>query len=168
MVRALVLNATYEPLSVVAPRRALVLVLMGKADILHESSLPCRSERLDCRLPSVVRLRYHVKAPFGRRMALSRRGVLARDGGLCQYCDDPADSIDHVVPRSRGGPHCWENVVAACRRCNAAKRDRLLDQTPLRLRRPPTAPPVGSWVAASVGALPDEWQRYLVTEQLSA
>jgi 5-methylcytosine-specific restriction endonuclease McrA len=168
MSRSLVLNATFEPLSVVAPRRALVLVLVGKADVLHEHASRCRSEYLDCSMPSVVKLRYHVRAPFGRRVALSRRGVFVRDGGQCQYCDSPADSIDHVVPRSRGGPHTWENVVAACRRCNALKRDRLLDQTPLRLRRAPTAPPVGSWVSASVATLPLEWRPYVGAEQLSA
>jgi 5-methylcytosine-specific restriction endonuclease McrA len=73
-----------------------------------------------------------------------------------------------VIPRSRGGEHTWENVVAACRDCNARKRDRLLEQTTMRLLRHPVAPPASTWVAASVGTVPDEWQAYLGTSQLSA
>ena len=121
MTRALVLNATYEPLSVVPSRRALVLVLMEKADLVHGSESVAHSEHLTVTVPSVVRLRYFVSVPYRRRAALSRSGVFARDGHRCQYCGNRADSIDHVVPRSRGGVHDWENVVAACRRCREAR-----------------------------------------------
>src|ERR687890_185054 len=121
---ALVLNATYEPLGVVSARRAVVLVLGEKADLLHASGDEVHSERLTVPVPSVIRLRYVVKVPFVRRAALNRRAVFARDGSRCQYCTAPAESIDHVVPRSRGGEHVWENVVAACRPCNTAKRAR--------------------------------------------
>jgi 5-methylcytosine-specific restriction endonuclease McrA len=75
----------------------------------------------------VVRLRYVVKVPYHRRTALSRRAVFARDNHSCQYCGGHADSIDHVLPRSRGGDHSWENVAAACRSCNLRKRDRTPD-----------------------------------------
>jgi 5-methylcytosine-specific restriction endonuclease McrA len=159
--RALVLNATYEPLSVVACRRALVLVLSGRADVVHPSEVVFHSERASFPVPSVVRLRYHVKVPYRRRAALSRRGVFVRDGGRCQYCGGRAESIDHVVPKSRGGQHCWENVVAACRPCNTQKRDRLLEHTSMRLARHPSAPPAATWVAASVGDVPVEWEAYL-------
>jgi 5-methylcytosine-specific restriction endonuclease McrA len=168
MNRALVLNATYEPLSVVATRRALVLVLADKAETLHEAATRFRSERLEMAAPSVVRLRYHVKVPYRRRAALSRAGVFVRDGHRCQYCGGRAESIDHVIPRSRGGEHAWENVVAACRPCNANKRDRLLEQTSLRLQRRPVAPAASTWVAASVGQVPEEWEAYLQVGQLSA
>src|SRR5215208_5618312 len=137
---ALVLNATYEPLGVVSARRAVVLVLGDKADVLHASGDEMHSEHLSVPVPSVIRLRYFVKVPFARRAALNRRAVFARDGSRCQYCTAPAESIDHVVPRSRGGEHTWENVVAACRPCNARKRDRLLSETTMRLRRMPRAP----------------------------
>lgn len=161
MSRALVLNASYEPLSVVSARRAVVLVLSEKAEIVHESDDVVRSERLVLAVPSVVRLRSYVRVPYRRAAALSRRGVFLRDGGLCQYCGRKADSIDHVVPRSRGGRHIWENVVAACARCNSAKRDRLIEETSMRLRRRPQVPSQMSWVAVAVPSVPADWARYL-------
>jgi 5-methylcytosine-specific restriction endonuclease McrA len=161
MTRALVLNASYEPLSVVSARRACVLVLTGKADVVHATHESLRSEHLAVDIPSVVRLRYFVRVPFGRRSALSRRGVFARDGGRCQYCGSRAESIDHVHPKSRGGQHVWENVVAACRRCNATKRDQMLADTSMRLARRPAEPPSGAWVTFSVLDVPDDWHRYL-------
>jgi 5-methylcytosine-specific restriction endonuclease McrA len=161
MERALVLNASYEPLSVVPGRRAVVLILADKAEMVHRSEEVIRSERLQIPAPSVVRLRYFVKVPYNRRAAVSRSGVFARDGHRCQYCGTRADSIDHVVPRSRGGTHVWENLVAACRRCNAFKRDRLLEHTSMRLRRRPSVPPSSTWVATSIGEVPSEWESYL-------
>ncbi len=161
MGQALVLNATYEPISVVPGRRAMVLVLAGKADVVHASDEPVRSERLTLAVPSVVRLRYYVRIPFGRRSALSRRGVFARDGHRCQYCGGRAESIDHVLPRSRGGRHTWDNVVAACRRCNSAKRDHLLQETSMRLAAAPSEPPPSAWVTLSVPHVPASWEPYL-------
>ena len=157
MRRALVLNASFEPLSVVSSRRAIVLVLNDKADMVAASGDEARAERIAIEVPSVVRLRNFVKVPYRRRAPLSRRGVFARDGGSCQYCGDTADSIDHVIPRSKGGPHEWENVVAACRPCNVRKRDRLLPDTSMRLRSQPRAPKAMSWVAVAVGTVPSEW-----------
>ncbi|MDZ7734036.1 MAG: HNH endonuclease [Acidimicrobiia bacterium] len=102
MERALVLNASYEPLSVVSGRRAVILVLGDKADLVRATGHELHSERLVVALPSVIRLRYYVRVPYRRGIALSRRGVFARDGHRCQYCGSQADSLDHVVPRSRG------------------------------------------------------------------
>lgn len=161
MSRALVLNATYEPLSIVSARRAVVLVLDGKADVLHGTGEQWRAERVCAAVPSVVRLRYFVRAPFHRRAPLSRRAVFLRDGGACQYCGRRAESIDHVVPRSKGGAHAWENVVAACGRCNTTKRDRLLEETSMRLRQRPQVPRDLSWVTVSVGHVPEPWTAYL-------
>jgi 5-methylcytosine-specific restriction endonuclease McrA len=161
MARALVLNASFEPLSVVSARRACVLVLTGKADVVHATDETIRSERLALDIPSVVRLRYYVRVPFGRRSALSRRGIFARDGHRCQYCGARAESIDHVHPKSRGGQHVWENVVAACRGCNAKKRDQLLAETSMRLSRPPFEPPSGSWITFAVPDVPSSWAPYL-------
>jgi len=155
------LNATYEPLSVVSDRRAVVLVLSDKADVLHESGDAMHSEHLSVPVPSVVRLRSFVRVPFQRRAAISRRGVFLRDDGTCQYCGNRAESIDHVIPRSRGGEHVWENVVAACRRCNTAKRDRYLHETSMQLRRRPDAPRHLSWVSVAVGRVPELWEPYL-------
>ncbi|MBI2708305.1 MAG: HNH endonuclease [Actinobacteria bacterium] len=161
MSRALVLNATYEPLSVVAGCRAVVLVLADKADLVHESDVVLHSERLAVAVPSVVRLRHLVRVPYERRVALSRRGVFIRDGHSCQYCGAAAETLDHVVPRSRGGGHTWENVVAACRRCNLRKGDRLLDEAGLALHRRPVPARPDAWVLTSVGHVPADWQPYL-------
>ncbi len=163
MSRALVLNASYEPLCVVPVRRAVILVLAEKAEILHDTGSVMRSERLRVPVPSVIRLRYFVRVPFRRRASLNRRAVFARDGYRCQYCTEPAESIDHVVPRSRGGQHVWENVVAACRPCNARKRDRLLAESGMVLRRRPTAPRELTWITVAVGTVPAHWEPYLTT-----
>jgi 5-methylcytosine-specific restriction endonuclease McrA len=159
--RSLVLNATFEPLAIVGARRAVVLVLAGKAEVLHEAGEHWHAESLEVPVPSVIRLRYFVSVPFRRRAALSRRGVFLRDGWRCQYCGRRADSIDHVVPRSRGGPHVWENVVAACARCNTAKRDHLVEDSGMRLARRPEAPRHLSWVTVTVGHVPEHWATYL-------
>jgi len=161
MGRSLVLNATYEPLSVVSDRRAVVLVLSDKADVLHESGDAMHSEHLSVPVPSVVRLRSFVRVPFQRRAAISRRGVFLRDDGTCQYCGNRAESIDHVIPRSRGGEHVWENVVAACRPCNVAKRDRMLEDSGMKLRRAPRAPRRLSWLLVAVGSIPEPWMPYV-------
>lgn len=87
--------------------------------------------------------------------------MFARDSSRCQYCAAPAESIDHVVPRSKGGEHVWENVVAACRPCNTRKRDRLLSETTMTLRRRPAAPRELSWITVAVGRVPVDWEPYL-------
>lgn len=161
MGRALVLNASYEPLCVVPARRAVVLVLDHKAEVVHGTGAVVRSEHVTVDVPSVIRLRYFVKVPYRRRAALNRRAVFARDGSRCQYCGAAADSIDHVVPRSRGGEHVWENVVAACRPCNARKRDRLLGETTMTLLRRPAVPRHLTWVIVAVGEVPEHWTPYL-------
>jgi 5-methylcytosine-specific restriction endonuclease McrA len=168
MSRALVLNATYEPLCVVPARRAVVLVLDRKAEVLHAGDEAFHSERLTVDVPSVIRLRSFVKVPFRRRAPLNRRGVFARDGHRCQYCGAAAESIDHVIPRSRGGAHSWDNVVAACRPCNVRKRDRLLAETSMRLPREPDVPRDLTWVVVAVGHVPGSWEPYLQPETLSA
>lgn len=161
MLSALVLNASYEPLSVVSARRATCLVLAEKADMLEHDGIVLHSESLDVKQPSVIRLRYMVKVPYVRRSSMSRRAIFARDDHRCQYCGDRADSIDHVLPRSRGGPHSWENVAAACKPCNLSKRDRTPEEAGMRLARPCRAPRSTAWVVVSVSGIPDTWRAYL-------
>jgi 5-methylcytosine-specific restriction endonuclease McrA len=158
---ALVLNASMEPLCVVPTRRAVVLMLSQKADLLHAGEGVFRAERTVLPSPSVVRLRRYVHVPYRRRAALSRRGVFLRDDGRCQYCDRPAENVDHVVPRSRGGPHVWENVVAACQRCNAHKKDRTPDEAAMTLRRRPYAPRAAFWLVVAVGTVDPLWLPYI-------
>jgi len=159
--RALVLNATFEPLCVVSSRRALVLVLDAKAELVHHTGGEFRSERARFPEPSVVRLAQYVRVPRQTRVAISRRSVFARDGHRCQYCGAQAENIDHVVPRSRGGPHSWENVVASCRRCNAAKEDYLLEEAGFVLREAPRAPRSRVWLLAASGEVRAEWEPYV-------
>ena len=157
----LVLNASMEPLSIVPTRRAVVLTLTEKAEVVHEDGRWLRSESLRLRAPTVVRLQRQVRVPVRRRAGLSRRAVLLRDGQRCQYCGGAAEDVDHVIPRSRGGPHAWENVVAACRRCNSRKQARTPREAGLRLARRPGAPPPAFWLLAGVGELDDAWRGYL-------
>jgi 5-methylcytosine-specific restriction endonuclease McrA len=158
---ALVLNASMEPLCVVSTRRAVVLLLSQKADMLHAGDGQFRAERTALPAPSVVRLRRYVHVPYRRRAALSRRGVFLRDGGHCQYCGRAAENVDHVVPRSRGGPHVWENVVAACERCNAHKKDRTPDEAGMALVGRPYAPRAAFWLVVAVGTVDPRWAPYI-------
>ena len=160
--RALILNATYEPLSIVSARRAVVLVLRQKAVVVEDSGDVWHSERDTHLLPTVIRLRTFVKVPYARRVALNRRAVFARDRHSCQYCGTAAENIDHVVPRSRGGTHSWENVVASCRRCNLHKGNRTPREAGMRLQVSPQAPRRHGWVLVNLGAPPHpSWQPYL-------
>ena len=158
------LNASFEPLCVVSARRAVVLVLKEKAEILERNCAEFRSERTSIPAPSVIRLVHYVRVPYRTRVPLSRRAVFARDGHRCQYCNRGAENIDHVVPRSRGGTHSWDNVVASCRTCNARKEDRLLHEAGLHLRRQPVAPHAALWLLATAGSPDPEWERYLPTD----
>ena len=157
--RSLVLNATEHPLAVVPARRAVVLVLKEKADIVASNGVVFRSEHLELPAPSVVRLRYFVRVPYRAQAALTRRAVFARDGWTCQYCGATAENVDHVMPKSRGGEHVWENVVAACRRCNSRKENRLPSEVGLRLLHEPFAPKDG--LRLSLGRLEPEWEAFL-------
>jgi len=161
MARVLVLNATYEPLAIVAPRRAVVLVLDRKADPIDGSGEWFHAERTQVEVPSVVRLRSMVTVDRSRELSISRRGVFVRDAATCQYCGDKAETLDHVVPRSRGGLHSWDNVVAACRPCNVHKADRLLTETRLHLARHPSVPRRMSWVSVAVPHVPPQWRPWL-------
>jgi 5-methylcytosine-specific restriction endonuclease McrA len=156
-----VLNASYEPLCVVPLRRAVVLVLAEKAEVLESQYGMLHSERLIMAAPSVVRLSRFVRVPYRSRVPLTRRAVLHRDGGRCAYCSHRADTVDHVVPRSRGGRHDWTNVVAACARCNHRKADRMLGELGWNLAFIPAQPP--STVALLVGYATRDpsWEPYL-------
>jgi 5-methylcytosine-specific restriction endonuclease McrA len=157
--RALVLNGSNQPLAVVPARRAVVLVLKDKAEVVHTNGMVFRSERIHMEAPSVVRLRYFVKVPYRAHTALTRRAVFARDDWTCQYCGRAAENVDHVIPRSRGGPHAWDNVVACCRRCNSRKENHLVHEVGLKLARKPFVPSNG--FRLSLGHLDPDWEHYL-------
>jgi len=159
--QALVLNATYEPLGVVPSRRAVVLVLSARAVSVELSDELLHSERRVVAVPTVVRLTRYVRVPYRLSVPLTRRAVFARDGGRCVYCSAPATSLDHVVPKSRGGQHSWDNVVSACGRCNHAKADRAIADLGWRLRRAPRAPSGMQWRILRNGRVEPGWHRYL-------
>lgn len=156
---ALVLNATYQPITVVPAKRAVVLVYKEKADMVETNGAKYRSEVLDMEAPSVIRLRHYVQVPF-RSIPLTRRGVFARDEWTCQYCGAEAENLDHVVPKAKKGPHSWTNIVASCKRCNDKKGDKSLKESGMTLKRKPQVPSGSVWLTMRRGS-PDEWQAYL-------
>lgn len=163
--RVLLLNATFEPLAVVTAKRAVVLMLTGKAECVEAAAGSAfHSENLTLPAPSVMRLSRYVRVPYRRAVPMTRAGVLRRDARRCAYCSRRADTIDHVLPRSRGGAHSWDNCVAACKACNSKKADRLLDELGWSLPfvpRPPSRAAGGILVLA-VEPLPS-WEPWLTT-----
>ncbi len=137
----LVLNSNYEPLNVCNMRRAIALMLLGKAEVLQPREIPLSTVRGDVNAPSVLKMRYMVRRPMPQ-LRLSRHSVLARDNYTCQYCGVKGRdlTIDHVVPKWAGGPHTWDNLVACCRRCNLKKADKTPAQAHMKLYRRPKRP----------------------------
>ena len=162
--RTLILNSTFQPLSVISFKRAISLMHNNKINIIKNSEIILRSEKEEFFIPKVGILTYFVKAPFARRVALNRENIFIRDYFTCQYCGKAAESIDHIVPRSKGGLHEWSNVVACYKKCNLIKADKLLHQTHLNLKKAPGNPKDNSWIKTIVGSNPDpSWKEYLIS-----
>ncbi|MBI5815005.1 MAG: HNH endonuclease [Nitrospinae bacterium] len=140
--RTLVLNSAFEPLQFTAGRRALKLVMLGKAEALESDGFYLRTVTATFRLPTVVRLFRYVRRPQRLGVSFSKKNVLRRDSHTCQYCGFTGKdlTIDHVIPRCGGGASTWENVVTACRRCNLRKGNKTLAEAGLELRRKPHKP----------------------------
>lgn len=164
MDRALVLNASDEPLAITAATRAAALVASARAELVAAGPVPLRSPSVSVARPQVIRLRRYVRLPHRQvRSAPTLRGLRARDGELCAYCRTrPATTIDHVLPRSRGGANHWENAVGACTRCNSRKANRTPEEAGLRLSVTPRTPPSPMWLALVGVEGPDAWDPYLV------
>lgn len=159
----LVLNANFEPLNVCPLRRAIALVLSGKAEILENGRGELRTPSRVLPRPSVIRLRYAVRRP-PRRLRLTKREILRRDGWTCQYCgrSSPSLTVDHVIPRHRGGAHTWENLVAACPACNRRKGNRTPAEARMTLLRPPFEPvPTVGYLFGAYLREYREWRKYL-------
>ena len=160
--KVLVLNSTYEPVNVCSTRRAVVLLLKGKAEMVEANGAVLRSERASVRVPLVIRLSSYVKLPRAESRRLSRRAVLARDGYRCQYCGSTQHlTVDHIVPRSRGGTTSWENVITSCAPCNVRKGACLPSEVGMSVSRRPRPPLPGDYVLASQRVVPDAWLPYL-------
>ena len=164
MRRVLLLNVTYEPLTTVGLRRAVCLVLGGKAEVVHDDvdGALLHAASVVLATPSVIRLSRYIRVPYRNRVPLTRAALMRRDNYRCAYCGRRAETIDHVVPRSRGGQHAWENCVASCTICNHRKADRLLEELGWTLAVPPVVPRGAHW--RLVGAQHDgdpQWAAYL-------
>lgn len=160
--RTLVLNAGFEPLAVISFKRALVLVMNDKASVLAaDVEHPVFGAVGVYDRPSVILLSRYVRIPSGRAVPVSRRGVLRRDAQRCAYCGGQATTIDHVLPRSRGGGDSWENLVACCLRCNNLKGDRTPAEMHWELRVRPKPPHGTSWLVRGVERALPEWEEFL-------
>lgn len=162
MDNVLLLNASFAPLRVLSYKRAVVLVLEDKAEVIEETEVPLRHAGGALRLPSVIRLKYMVQIPFKARMPVNRKNVMARDNYECQMndCTRRGTTIDHVLPRSRGGKHEWTNVVACCSKCNSKKGNRLMSELGWTLKREPHEPRKNIWLVAGIREK-EEWEPYL-------
>lgn len=140
--RVLILNASFEPLHVCSVKRAIHLLMTEVASRVEDANAVLRTPSSVVQVPSVVRLNRYVRRPFRQRVSFNRKNLFRRDDHTCQYCGERGNdlTLDHVLPRSRGGKTTWENVVASCRRCNSRKRDRTPEEANMRLDRPPKAP----------------------------
>lgn len=158
----LVLNQNYQPLNVCNARRAFVLMGHGKAELLVNGLGYVRTVSQRFPIPSVIRLIYMVKRPLVRRR-LSRRAVFYRDGFRCQYCGKEAKNLtlDHIIPRSRGGSHDWENVVSACIPCNHGKAGSTLKEAHMKLLKEPKAPRPNPYYMFHHRSILDEWRQFM-------
>ncbi len=163
----LVLNATYEPLNIVSVQRAIILLLKDKAELVEAAKTMLRAQNFTINLPLVIRLVTFVPIPRRLPLPLSRRTVLARDLYTCQYCGGQPGkhelTVDHVIPRSRGGTTTWENVVAACATCNHRKGDRLPEEARMKLLSMPARPRFVAVMLLSETHAHTVWQKYITT-----
>ena len=161
----LVLNQNYQPLTVCRARRALVLMFEGKAEMLENGSGSIHSTTATFELPSVIKLDYFIKRPY-RTRRMTRFEIFHRDNYTCQYCGKQSRplTLDHVIPRYRGGQHTWENVVSACGMCNRHKAGRTPQEARMKLLRKPAVPRDGHLfrVPGHYVQLREEWHKYLL------
>jgi 5-methylcytosine-specific restriction endonuclease McrA len=160
----LVLNATFEPINVCTVRRATVLILKAKAELLERGEGVLHSERMTLDRPIVIRLITYVRVPRdAHRRKITRKAVLARDSWTCQYCGStkPGLTVDHVIPRSRGGKSVWENIVASCASCNRRKGNRLPREIQMHPRSNPRPPGPTVFIRIASPTIPVAWKQYL-------
>ena len=159
----LVLNQNYEPLSVCSVRRAVVLIFLGKAEMVETADgLTVRSAYRSFPIPSIVRLGIYIKVPQ-KRILLTRKNVIKRDGHTCQYCGETRGemTVDHVVPKIYGGLDSWENLICACTRCNNLKGDKTPEQAGFQLLCRPRRPNQITFIQQFVGISDSRWRQYL-------
>lgn len=158
----LLLNQNYEPLSICKARRALVLMLLRKAEPVELYNVAVNSVSMSVQVPSVVRLNYYVRVRR-REVPLTKRNILRRDNNTCSYCGrrHGVMTTDHVIPRALGGGDTWDNLVCACPECNALKGNRTPAQARMLLRRRPRTPHYITFAVNALGSIPEVWRQYL-------
>lgn len=170
--RVLVLNATYEPIHVCTARRAAVLLLKAKAEMIEHGERALRSERMSIDRPVVIRLVQYVRIPRDvHRRKITRKAVLARDSWTCQYCGSErltGLTVDHVIPRSRGGESVWENIVASCAPCNRRKGNRLPREIEMHPKTTPKPPGPNVFIRVAAPRVPASWEPYLAPGSVAA
>ncbi|TAM59097.1 HNH endonuclease [bacterium] len=169
MGEVLVLNFTYEALNITSFQRAVKLLFSGKAEMVHGRERAIHSTSITLRMPSIIRMLYYIRRPM-QKVALTKKNVLLRDDYTCQYCGVRGErlmTVDHVLPRSKGGPSTWENLVAACVRCNNRKNNRTPDDANMQLKRRPKQPRYIPWIRIKRNTLPGEWHKFLFLYNVS-
>ncbi len=160
----LVLNQNYEPLNICQAKRAITLIFQSKAEMLEDGVGVIHTADKTFPIPSVIRLPYIIKRPFRSQRKLTRVEVFNRDGYMCQYCGKKTRqlTLDHVIPRSRKGPHTWENVVSACVACNRHKAGRTPEEAHMKLKNIPSPPQPSryAYIPAHYLQTRREWERY--------
>ncbi len=164
------LNATYEPINVCTVRRAAVLLLKEKAEVIEGGATELRSELTAMVRPLVIRLLSFVRLPRDRhRRKITRRAVFARDNWTCQYCGTRNGlTVDHVIPRSKGGSSDWNNIVACCAPCNRRKGDRLPKQANMHPATVPGPPSPNVFIQVASPRIPTAWQAWLPDLEVDA
>jgi 5-methylcytosine-specific restriction endonuclease McrA len=161
--KVLILNGNYEPLAICSVQKAIVLLFLGKAEMVSSSENKLvHSVTSAIPFPSVIRLSNYVRVPF-KKVILSRKNILRRDGHRCQYCGATSISltVDHVIPKSRGGEDSWENLVSACIRCNNRKGSQTPDEAEMPLMKRPIRPNHVTFLRQYVGKVDKGWEPYL-------
>lgn len=158
----LVLNQDYQPLSVCSVQRSVKLVFLEKAELLHDDpDKVIRTVDDEYSYPSVIRLRRYIRLPYAR-IALSRKNIMKRDQQTCQYCGVKSDlTLDHVMPKSRGGVDSWENLVTACNHCNVKKGNRTPEEAKMPLHTKPYKPIHITFFQNLLGGVQEHWKPYL-------
>lgn len=158
----MVLNQDYQPLSVCNVKKSLLLLFLDKAELLHEDpTKKIKTVRYNYDYPSVIRLRRYARIPF-KHIVLTRKNIVKRDAFKCQYCGTHENlTIDHIIPKSKGGKDTWENLVTACTSCNHKKGNRTPREAGMPLRRAPFRPSHIIFLRDFHGQVDDHWKPYL-------
>ena len=159
----LILNQNYEPMSVCNVKKAIILLFLGKAELIEaHDGRQLHSVSMTMPFPSIVRLGVYIHIPY-KKIILSRKNILRRDGHRCQYCarTDASLTVDHLLPKSRLGEDSWENLVTACVECNNRKGDRTPEEARMKLIRKPMKPNHVTFIRHFVGTVAESWKPYL-------